>query len=94
MKSANLANSVWRMIRIFLILACALMEATDQAQQSPQSVALFKNVRVFNGKGTSLSAPTNVLVRGNKIERISSAPVAVDLSANRTIINGNGRGLS
>ena len=52
---------------------------------------LFQNVRVFDGKGTGLSGPTNVLVRGNRIERISSAPIAADPSV--TVIAGNGRTL-
>jgi imidazolonepropionase-like amidohydrolase len=54
---------------------------------------LFTNVRVFDGKGPNLSAPTNVLVRGNKIEKISSSPIAVPADLNTTIIEGNGRTL-
>src|SRR5687768_2724424 len=30
---------------------------------------LFENVRIFDGKGDALSAPSNVLVKGNVIER-------------------------
>ena len=45
------------------------------AQDSPQAsgaVTLFENVRIFDGKSATLSAPSNVLVRGNKIETIST----------------------
>ena len=56
-------------------------------------MTLFNNVRVFDGKSTSLSEPTNVLVRGNLIERISQAPIAVDRSATTRIIDGGGRTL-
>ena len=54
---------------------------------------LFNNVRVFDGKGTSLSEPTNVLVRGNLIETISRTPIAVDRQATPAIIDGGGRTL-
>ena len=37
------------------------------------SITLFQNVRIFDGKSAALSAPSNVLVKGNTIERISSA---------------------
>ena len=38
------------------------------------NVTLFQNVRIFDGKTATLSAPSNVLVRDNKIERISAEP--------------------
>jgi imidazolonepropionase-like amidohydrolase len=59
----------------------------------PSSVALFENVRVFDGTNERLSPPTNVLVRGNKIERISTQPIAVDRSADTRVIDGGGRTL-
>ena len=59
---------------------CALIFSTSaaQAQQASGAVTLFNNVRVFDGKGTPLSEPTNVLVRGNLIETISRTPIPVD----------------
>ncbi|OCP17884.1 MULTISPECIES: amidohydrolase family protein [unclassified Ensifer] len=52
---------------------------------------LFENVRIFDGKGaTSLSAASNVLVKGNVITRISTGPVEAQ-GAQR--IAGNGRTL-
>lgn len=59
----------------------------------PQAAVLFNNVRVFDGKGTALSPPTNVLVRGNIIEKISADAIPTDRSANTTIVNGGGRTL-
>jgi hypothetical protein len=35
------------------------------------ATTLFQNVRIFNGNSAALSAPSNVLVRGNTIEQIS-----------------------
>jgi imidazolonepropionase-like amidohydrolase len=68
------------------------------AQQPPKpenaaSVTVFENVRVFDGKSSALSGPTNVLVRGNKIERISAAPIATDRRADTLVIDGGGRTL-
>ncbi|HSS15948.1 MAG TPA: amidohydrolase family protein, partial [Candidatus Dormibacteraeota bacterium] len=55
------------------------------------NITLFQNVRIFDGKTAVLSAPSNVLVRDNKIERISLDPIAVDTNANVRVIPGNGR---
>jgi imidazolonepropionase-like amidohydrolase len=49
---------------------------------------LFQNVRIFDGKGTALSAPSNVLVRGNTIERISADPISVEGNTVRVIAAG------
>jgi imidazolonepropionase-like amidohydrolase len=50
---------------------------------------LFQNVRIFDGRSSALSAPSNVLVKGGTIERISVSPIAVD--ANVRTIAANGR---
>jgi imidazolonepropionase-like amidohydrolase len=52
---------------------------------------LFQNVRIFDGKGASLSAPSNVLVKGNIITRISTEPIAAEQGV--AVISGNGRTL-
>jgi imidazolonepropionase-like amidohydrolase len=77
------------------ILACALTFSASMAhgQQVDPAVTLFNNARVFDGKSTSLSEPTNVLVRGKLIERISRAPIPIDRDATTTIIDGGGRTL-
>jgi imidazolonepropionase-like amidohydrolase len=81
------------------LLAAALSIGLSQAslaQQAPSADAgttLFQNVRIFDGKNTTLSAPSNVLVRGNKIEMISAQPIAVDRRADTRIIDGGGRTL-
>jgi hypothetical protein len=63
------------------------------AQDVQPTFVLFQNVRIFDGKGSALSVPSNVLVRGNKIERISAAPIQVEHSAIVTTVNGGGRTL-
>jgi imidazolonepropionase-like amidohydrolase len=72
----------------------ALGLASAHAQGNPQTAAratLFQNVRIFDGKGSSLSAPSNVLVKGNIIERIAATPIAAEPGV--TVIAGNGRTL-
>src|ERR1700746_3897746 len=55
------------------------------------AVTLFQNVRIFDGKNGALSAPSDVLIRGNIIERISASPITVDAIPNVRIIAANGR---
>src|SRR6478735_8876454 len=78
-----------------MMLTCALtfLAGVAHGQQVDAAVTLFNNVRVFDGKSASLSEPTNVLVRGKLIERISRAPIPVDRSATTTIIDAGGRTL-
>ena len=52
---------------------------------------LFQNVRIFDGRSSALSAPSNVLVKGGIIERISASPIAVDANANVRTIAAGGR---
>jgi imidazolonepropionase-like amidohydrolase len=81
-----------KLLVIVLILGCGFTSAALTQDSQPTTV-LFENVRVFDGKSAQLSGPTNVLVRGNKIEKISNASIPVDRSGNTRIINGSGRTL-
>ena len=63
------------------------------AQTTAGGATLFQNVRIYDGTGKSLSAPSNVLVRGNRIERISSAPIPGDPAVGSVVIDGGGRTL-
>ncbi len=71
-----------------------ILAAPDSESPAPlagNAATLFQNVRIFDGKSATLSAPSNVLVRGSTIERISLAPITVDASANVRIIAAGGR---
>jgi imidazolonepropionase-like amidohydrolase len=59
----------------------------------PPALTLFENVRVFDGKSDALSASTNVLVRGNTIEKISKDPIPIDGNSSAKVIAGGGRTL-
>jgi len=79
--------------RAATVLIAVLGLADLSAFAQPQSVILFENVRIFDGKSSTLSGATNVLVRGNTIDRISKDPIPVDRSASTRIIAGGGRTL-
>ncbi len=80
--------------RVLIVAVVALgMGGVSVAQPvaAPPPVTLFQNVRVFDGKGDTVSGPTSVLVRGNLIERISATSIAPEPSY--TVIDGGGRTL-
>ena len=54
---------------------------------------LFQNVRIFDGRSVTLSAPSNVLVKDGVIARISAGPIATDVDAKARIIAADGRAL-
>ena len=66
--------------------------APPAVAQAPAAV-VFENVRIFDGTSDRLSAPSNVLVVGNVIQTISSAPIAAPPGATVTRIAGGGRTL-
>jgi imidazolonepropionase-like amidohydrolase len=86
-----------------LVVLAALLVNPSQAslaQQPPGAppttvasgaVTLFQNVRIFDGRSATLSAPSYVLVRGNTIERISASPISVDATASVRVIAAGGR---
>jgi imidazolonepropionase-like amidohydrolase len=78
-------------------LLCQALFATAtavRAQEWPvQGTTLFENVRVFDGTGSPLSEPVNVLVQNGVIAKISKDAIPVDRSATTNIIAGNGRTL-
>jgi imidazolonepropionase-like amidohydrolase len=88
-------NSVSRrfVVAALFPMALGLASAVHPQDNPPANVSatLFRNVRIFDGKGAALSAPSNVLVKGNVIERISTEPIAADPGV--TVIAGNGRTL-
>ena len=79
---------------LFAVLCLANASAFAQPQSAePPGLILFDNVRIFDGKSSTLSASMNVLVRGNTIDKISKDPIPVDRSASTRIIAGGGRTL-
>jgi imidazolonepropionase-like amidohydrolase len=81
------------------LLGCLAPDIQAQDNHSPantrdtSSSTLFENVRIFDGKSAQLSASSYVLVRGNKIEKISSTPIPTDRRADTKLIDCGGRTL-
>lgn len=74
----------------------AVVSLTGQETGPTKSLprfTLFQNVRIFDGKSDKLTAPSNVLVRGNLIEKISIDPIPTDRRADTIIIDGGGKTL-
>jgi imidazolonepropionase-like amidohydrolase len=83
------AGAVEHLVAVALLMLSLTTFA--QLQSGTPSIVLFRNVRIFDGKMATLSAPSNMLVRGNKIEKISTAAIAVEPGVGTTTIDGAGR---
>jgi imidazolonepropionase-like amidohydrolase len=77
-----------RLGRVWSGLAFALVAL--QTSSAAADTVLFENVRIFDGRSTSLSAPSSVLVEGNLIKSISTAPIEAEGAIS---IAGQGRTL-
>ena len=75
------------------LTAVVSLAGQEAGPVSAPGVTLFQNVRIFDGKSDKLTAPSNVLVRGNMIEKISADPIPTDRRAETVIIDGNGKTL-
>jgi imidazolonepropionase-like amidohydrolase len=95
----NLKHWLYRSL-VLAVLLVGLCQ-TGQTQVAPGAspsttggaITLFQNVRIFDGKSAALSAPVNVLIRGNTIEKISAEAIATDRRADTVLIDGAGRTL-
>jgi imidazolonepropionase-like amidohydrolase len=67
------------------------LSASARAQHARNPATLFQNVRIFDGKTGALSDRSDLVVRGNIIERIETAPVAAESGV--AVIDGGGRTL-
>jgi imidazolonepropionase-like amidohydrolase len=80
-----------RFATLAMLLALSINAASLTGAHAQESTAvLFQNVRIFDGKSDVLSQPSNVLVKNNKIEKISAGAMAVE-SAQTITVNGAGR---
>ena len=72
---------------LFVLLCLAVPAPAVLAQDTP---VLIRDVRVFDGVGPALSAPTHVLIRGKTIEAIGAG---IEAPAGARVIEGRGRTL-
>ncbi|GKQ55704.1 amidohydrolase family protein [Bradyrhizobium sp. Ce-3] len=74
-------------ISALVALVGTSLAGSPPARAQQDAGVLFQNVRIFDGRNSALSAPSNVLIRNNKIEKISTAAITADAQ----IIAGDGR---
>jgi imidazolonepropionase-like amidohydrolase len=79
-----MSNMRGALVAACVVLACALPTMALAGD------VLFRNVRVFDGKSSSLSPPTSVLVSGNRIARIGAN---AESPAGAQVIDGQGKTL-
>lgn len=83
-------------MKLPLLLSILVLGSTGssflQGTTLPAAV-LFENVRIFDGRTPRLSDARHVLVRGNRIERISATPIPTDRRADTVLVAGEGRTL-
>lgn len=77
-----------RKLATALIGALALTAIVTHAQDKPKSAVLITNARIFDGKSDKLTAPTSVLVEGNKIAKIAAS---IPAPAGATVIDAGGQ---
>lgn len=76
--------------RLFFWVGSLLLAVATAPTQVRAQVTLFQNVQIFDGIHDELSPPSFVLVRGNRIERISSSPIPTDRRGDTVLIDGSG----
>jgi imidazolonepropionase-like amidohydrolase len=85
-----------KMALFFIVIVSSLMtvqQAFAQEHQKSPTLVHISNVNIFDGKTEKLHKNMHVLVKDDRIEQISSEPLAVIQTDNVTIINGGGRTL-
>jgi len=73
-----------------LAIGWSISASAPPAQAQQDAAVLLQNVRIFDAKSAVVSGASNVLIRNHKIEKISTAAIAVD-TAQTTTLNGGGR---
>jgi len=74
----------------FIVIFLSMVLAAGLAGPAIADDIVFDNVRIFDGTSETLSSPSNVLVKGNLIQRISADPIEEGGAGH---IAGNGRTL-
>lgn len=85
--AGRILAALFRLLGLLAVLPAAALAAQD----APSGEVLFTGVRVFDGASETLSAPTNVLVRGNVIAAIGKDAAASGKDA--VVIDGRGHTL-
>ena len=82
-------SRLYKLVFALLIAVPGLLVAQDNRP----SAILIEDVRIFDGVSASISPRSNVLVRDNIIERISTQPIDIEGEDRVTVVAGGGRTL-
>ena len=84
----------WTLMIVSTLALPALLGGAARGQSADTAAVtapvLFRNVRIFDGQSGNVTGPSDVLVRGNRIERIAANQSP---EPGATLIEGNGRTL-
>jgi len=84
----------WTLMIVSTLALPALLGGAARGQSADTAAVtapvLFRNVRIFDGQSGNVTGPSDVLVRGNRIERIAANQSP---EPGGTVIEGNGRTL-
>ena len=86
------ARVIFQVAAVVMVVSLGSLSLLAQEPAADRAV-LFQNVRIFDGKSQQLSAPSFVLVHGNKIEKISATAIPTDKRADTILIDGQGKTL-
>jgi imidazolonepropionase-like amidohydrolase len=86
-------RNIREMVLTFLVAVVCLAAPFAFAQDQRSGAVIFENVRIFHGTRGQISGPSNVLVVGNVISKISGAAIADPANMTVLRIPGNGRTL-
>jgi imidazolonepropionase-like amidohydrolase len=84
-------NKVYMFLVALLASIVCIPSMAEEADEPLPALTLISNVNIFDGKSDKLQENMNVLIKDNKIETISSEPLAVTQTDNVTMIDGGGR---
>ncbi len=78
---------------IVMLIACNRPTFAQQSNSEFPSMLLISNVSIFDGQHAQLKADMHLLVKENRIEKISAEPLTVVQTDNVYLIDGGGRTL-
>jgi imidazolonepropionase-like amidohydrolase len=82
---------MWICVFMLFIVPAAIAQESGESQEPAPNQVLINNVNIFDGKTNGLKNGMNVLITGNKIEKISAKPL--EAAEGATVIDGGGRTL-
>lgn len=93
MKPTALHRRCRPVLALTLSIGLVAGSAAQQAAPAAGQAILFQDVRIFDGSGSRLTGPRDVLVRAGRIERIAEAGGDIQRDGATQVVDGGGRTL-